>query len=116
MTAEAQCPVMHGPGVGGTQNDDWWPNQLNLRVLDQNPPSGNPMDEDFDYAQAFATLNLQEVKADLTKVMTDSQEWWPADNGHYGHSSFAWPGTRQAPTAPLTVAVAVATVCSVSRR
>jgi len=84
MTAEAQCPVMHGPGVGGTQNDDWWPNQLNLRVLDQNPPSGNPMDEDFDYAQAFATLNLQEVKADLTKVMTDSQEWWPADYGHYG--------------------------------
>jgi len=82
MTTEAQCPVMHGPGVGGTQNDDWWPNQLNLRVLDQNPPSGNPMDEDFDYAQAFATLNLEEVKADLTKVMTDSQEWWPADYGH----------------------------------
>ena len=84
LSTESQCPVMHGAGVGGTQNDDWWPNQLNLRVLDQNPPSGNPMGEDYDYAQAFATLNLAEVKADLTKVMTDSQEWWPADYGHYG--------------------------------
>ncbi len=84
MSTEAQCPVMHGAGVGGTQNDDWWPNQLNLRVLDQNPPSGNPMGEDFDYAKAFATLDLAEVKADLTKIMTDSQEWWPADYGHYG--------------------------------
>jgi catalase-peroxidase len=84
MSTQAQCPVIHGAGVGGTQNDDWWPNQLNLRVLDQNPPSGNPMGEDFDYAQAFATLDLAEVKADLTKVMTDSQEWWPADYGHYG--------------------------------
>jgi catalase-peroxidase len=84
MSTEAQCPVIHGAGVGGTQNDDWWPNQLNLRVLDQNPPSGNPMGEDFDYAKAFATLDLAEVKADLTKIMTDSQEWWPADYGHYG--------------------------------
>ncbi len=81
---QSQCPVMHGAGVGGTQNDDWWPNQLNLRVLDQNPPSGNPMGEDFDYAKSFATLNLDEVKADLTAIMTDSQEWWPADYGHYG--------------------------------
>jgi len=84
MSTEAQCPVIHGAGVGGTQNDDWWPNQLNLRVLDQNPPSGNPMGEDFDYAKAFATLDLAEVKADLTKLMTDSQDWWPADYGHYG--------------------------------
>ena len=84
MSTEAQCPVMHGAGVGGTQNEDWWPNQLNLRVLDQNPPSGNPMGEEFDYSKAFATLNLDEVKADLTKVMTDSQPWWPADYGHYG--------------------------------
>ena len=68
MSTEAQCPVMHGAGVGGTQNEDWWPNQLNLRVLDQNPPSGNPMGEEFDYSKAFATLNLDEVKADLTKV------------------------------------------------
>ncbi len=84
MSTETQCPVMHGAAVGGTQNEDWWPHQLNLRVLDQNPPSGNPMGEDFDYAKAFATLNLDEVKSDLTKVMTDSQEWWPADYGHYG--------------------------------
>ena len=84
MSTEAKCPVIHGAAVGGTQNKDWWPNELNLRVLDQNPPSGNPMGEDFDYAKAFATLNLDEVKADLTKVMTDSQQWWPADYGHYG--------------------------------
>ncbi len=84
MSTETQCPVMHGAAVGGTQNEDWWPHQLNLRVLDQNPPSGNPMGEDFDYAKAFATLNLDEVKSDLTKVMTDSQDWWPADYGHYG--------------------------------
>ena len=84
MSTEAKCPVIHGAGVGGTQNEDWWPNQLNLRVLDQNPPSGNPMGEGFDYSKAFAALNLDEVKADLTKVMTDSQPWWPADYGHYG--------------------------------
>ena len=84
MSTEAKCPVIHGAGVGGTQNEDWWPNQLNLRVLDQNPPSGNPMGEEFDYSKAFATLNLDEVKSDLTKVMTDSQPWWPADYGHYG--------------------------------
>lgn len=84
MSTEAKCPVIHGAAIGGTQNTDWWPNELNLRVLDQHPPSGNPMGEDFDYPKAFATLNLDEVKADLTKVMTDSQQWWPADYGNYG--------------------------------
>ncbi|MFC6992591.1 catalase/peroxidase HPI [Haladaptatus sp. GCM10025707] len=65
-------------------NQDWWPNQLNLRILDQNADPGNPMDEDFDYAEEFLSLDLDEVKADIEAVMTDSQDWWPADYGHYG--------------------------------
>ncbi|HTY71356.1 MAG TPA: catalase/peroxidase HPI [Actinomycetes bacterium] len=65
-------------------NRDWWPNQLDLKVLHQNPPAGNPMGEDFDYAEEFKTLDLAEVKKDIEAVMTTSQEWWPADYGHYG--------------------------------
>ncbi|WP_199223292.1 catalase/peroxidase HPI [Oricola cellulosilytica] len=77
-----KCPVMHG--FGGRTNRDWWPNQLNLGVLHQNPPSGKPMDDAFDYAEAFKKLDLDEVKQDVFKVLTDSQDWWPADWGHYG--------------------------------
>ncbi|APX95429.1 catalase/peroxidase HPI [Natronorubrum daqingense] len=65
-------------------NQDWWPNRLNVDILDQNVPTSNPMDEDFDYAEAFESLDYEEVKADIEDVMTDSQEWWPADYGHYG--------------------------------
>ncbi|WP_121742273.1 catalase/peroxidase HPI [Natronorubrum halophilum] len=65
-------------------NRDWWPNQLNVDILDQNVPTSDPMDEDFDYAEAFETLDLDEVKADIEDVMTTSQDWWPADYGHYG--------------------------------
>ncbi|SEH12286.1 catalase-peroxidase [Natronorubrum sediminis] len=65
-------------------NQDWWPNRLNVDILDQNVPTSNPMDEDFDYAEAFESLDYEEVKADIESVMTDSQEWWPADYGHYG--------------------------------
>ncbi|MBU6227881.1 MAG: catalase/peroxidase HPI [Acidobacteria bacterium] len=65
-------------------NKDWWPNQLNIRVLHNNPEVGDPMDPDFDYAKEFAKLNLNAVIADLKKLMTNSQEWWPADYGHYG--------------------------------
>ncbi|MEV0720369.1 peroxidase family protein, partial [Asanoa sp. NPDC050611] len=65
-------------------NRDWWPNQLDLTVLHQKPPAGDPMDADFDYAEEFKTLDLAEVKADIHTVMTTSQEWWPADYGHYG--------------------------------
>ena len=69
---------------GGTSNRDWWPNQLNLDILHQNSAKGNPMGKDFNYAQAFNQLDLNAVKKDLTKLMTDSQSWWPADYGHYG--------------------------------
>jgi catalase-peroxidase len=75
---------VHGQGSGGTQNEDWWPNQLNLRILHPNPPAADPMGEDFDYAKEFASLDLAAVKSDLRALMTDSQEWWPADYGHYG--------------------------------
>jgi catalase-peroxidase len=68
----------------GQQNEDWWPNQLNLKVLQQNPPVADPMGEGFDYANEFESLDLAAVKADLVALMTDSQDWWPADYGHYG--------------------------------
>ena len=84
MESENKCPVAHGSVGVGTQNEDWWPNQLNLKVLQQNPPAVDPMGEDFDYAAEFNTLDLAEVKKDLTALMTDSQDWWPADYGHYG--------------------------------
>ncbi|MBU6244100.1 MAG: catalase/peroxidase HPI [Actinomycetales bacterium] len=83
MSDEAKCPVVHR-GAEGTNNRDWWPNQLNLRILRQNAPQSDPMDEGFDYATEFASLDLEAVKADLRALMTDSQEWWPADYGHYG--------------------------------
>ncbi|MCZ4257786.1 catalase/peroxidase HPI [Sulfitobacter sp. G21635-S1] len=77
------CPVMHNAtNRAGRGNKDWWPNQLNLRILAQG--GDDPMPEGFDYAEAFKALNLDEVKADLTALMTDSQDWWPADYGHYG--------------------------------
>jgi len=83
-----RCPVMGGAhghqASGSTANQHWWPNQLNLKVLHQNSPLGNPMEESFDYAQAFKTLDLDAVVKDLEAVMTDSQAWWPADYGHYG--------------------------------
>ncbi len=83
-----KCPVMHGSntrvGGRGTMNKDWWPNQLNLGILHQHSPSSDPMGEDFDYREAFKSLDLDAVKKDLTDVMTDSKDWWPADYGHYG--------------------------------
>jgi catalase-peroxidase len=84
MATESKCPVTRGLAQGGTKNDDWWPNALNLRILHPNPPATNPMGEDFDYAKEFASLDLAAVKADLHALMTDSQDWWPADYGHYG--------------------------------
>ena len=77
------CPVMH-TNLGVRSNRDWWPNQLNLRILHQNARASNPMDEAFDYAEAFKSLDLEALKADLHALMTDSQDWWPADFGHYG--------------------------------
>ncbi|MDX5433238.1 MAG: catalase-peroxidase, partial [Halomonas sp.] len=79
---------MHGArtkkGDTGNSNQDWWPNQLNLNILHQHAPKSNPLGEAFDYAEAFKSLDLPAVKQDLKALMTDSQEWWPADYGHYG--------------------------------
>jgi catalase-peroxidase len=79
----SKCPFNHAAG-GGTTNRDWWPNQLNLKILHQHSTLSDPMDDDFDYAKAFKSLDFEAVKADLRALMTDSQEWWPADFGHYG--------------------------------
>ena len=82
------CPYLGGSvnqsAGGGTNNQDWWPNQLRLNVLRQNSSLSNPMDEDFNYAEEFKSLDLPTVKKDIVEVLTTSQEWWPADYGHYG--------------------------------
>ncbi len=102
--AEGGCPVMHDgvtaqgsesenpaidsptPKTGGRphSNKDWWPNQLDLTVLHSHSPAGNPLGEDFDYAEQFAQLDVEALKADVARVLHDSQDWWPADFGHYG--------------------------------
>jgi catalase-peroxidase len=79
-----QCPFMHHTTVGVQSNRDWWPNQLNLKMLHRNSALSNPMGAAFNYAEAFKKLDLKALKKDLTALMTDSQEWWPADFGHYG--------------------------------
>jgi catalase-peroxidase len=85
MTTEAQCPFNHGvASASGTSNRDWWPNQLKLELLYQHSPKSDPMGKDFDYAKEFKSLDLAAVKKDLVALMTDSQDWWPADFGHYG--------------------------------
>ncbi len=85
--SESENPVIPAPEPKGTRprtNKDWWPNQLDLSVLHRHSPDGDPMDDDFDYAEAFATVDTDALKRDLIEVMTDSQDWWPADYGHYG--------------------------------
>ena len=82
-----KCPVMHGAKAathGARTNKEWWPNQLNLAILHQHSPASNPMGANFSYAEAFAKIDYAALKADLAKLMTDSQDWWPADWGHYG--------------------------------
>jgi len=83
MTNEAKCPFNHAAG-SGTTNRDWWPDQLNLKILHQQSSLSDPMGESFDYAKEFKSLDLAAVKKDLLAVMTNSQDWWPADFGHYG--------------------------------
>jgi catalase-peroxidase len=83
MTTESKCPFNHAAG-GGTTNRDWWPNQLNLKILHQHSSLSDPMGEAFDYAKEFKSLDFEAVKQDLRALMTDSQDWWPADFGHYG--------------------------------
>ena len=85
---EGKCPVMHGSltsnSSSGTSNKDWWPNQLNLNILHQHDVKSDPMDEGFDYREEFKKLDYEALKKDLNDLMTDSQDWWPADYGHYG--------------------------------
>ena len=84
----SQCPFLSGDqkrtAGRGTSNRDWWPNELKLNILRQHAPKSNPLGEDFDYAKAFSSINYNELKQDLINLMTDSQDWWPADYGHYG--------------------------------
>ena len=82
----SKCPVIGGvqSATGSRANLSWWPNQLNLKILTQNSPQSDPMGDDFDYGKEFLSLDLEEVKKDLENLMTDSQDWWPADYGHYG--------------------------------
>ena len=88
MATESKCPVLGGPhrhtAVGATANQHWWPNQLNLKILHQNSPLSDPMGKDFNYAEEFKTLDLDALKRDINELMTTSQDWWPADYGHYG--------------------------------
>ena len=88
MSDLSKCPVMGGarsqPATGAVANQQWWPNQLDLRILHQNPPVGNPMGDDFDYKEEFKSVDLAALKKDIEELMTTSQEWWPADYGHYG--------------------------------
>lgn len=83
MANESKCPFNHAAG-GGTTNRDWWPNQLNLKILHQHSSLSDPLDEGFNYTEAYKKLDFAVVKRDLTALMTDSQDWWPADFGHYG--------------------------------
>ena len=84
----SQCPYLSGTqkqSAGeGTKNRDWWPNELKLNILRQHGTNSNPMDADFDYAAAFNSIDYDALKQDLINLMTDSQDWWPADYGHYG--------------------------------
>ena len=88
MTSESKCPVLNGAqrhtAAGALSNRDWWPNQLNLQILHQNSPLSNPMGKEFNYAEEFKKLDLVALKKDIEAVMTTSQDWWPADYGHYG--------------------------------
>ncbi|CAJ0719373.1 Catalase-peroxidase [Ralstonia mannitolilytica] len=90
MTTEAKCPFSgHGPAAshafgGGTSNKDWWPNQLRVDLLNQHSEKSDPLGKQFNYREAFKSIDYDALKADLRKLMTDSQDWWPADFGHYG--------------------------------
>jgi len=83
MASEAKCPFPHG-GSPSRTNRDWWPNHLNLNLLHQHSSLSDPMHGNFDYAEEFKSLDYNALKKDLAALMTDSQDWWPADFGHYG--------------------------------
>src|ERR1700733_3018640 len=114
MLAEAKCPF-----VGGTKartNRDWWPNHLNVQILNQHAPQSNPMGQSFDYAKEFKSLDLDAVTKDLHALMTASQEGWPADFGPLVDCFFRWLGIARAPIASPTAAAAPAVASSASRR
>ena len=83
IDGSSKCPVVH-TALGSKSNRDWWPYQLNINILHQHTPVSNPYGRDFDYKEQFKSLDIEELKADLTNLMTASQAWWPADFGHYG--------------------------------
>jgi catalase-peroxidase len=88
MDTDSKCPFSSGPAknaiAGASTNADWWPNQLNVKLLNHNSPLSDPMGEEFNYTKEFKSLDLHAVVKDLHALMTDSQDWWPADYGHYG--------------------------------
>ena len=88
MDENSKCPIAESihehTAKSGTSNRDWWPNQLNLKILNQNASVNNPMGEAFNYAEEFKKLDLEVLKKDINVLMRDSQDWWPADYGHYG--------------------------------
>ena len=119
MSNEAKCPfsgdARNHAVAGAPSNADWWPNQLKLGILHQHSSKSDPMGERFNYAEEFKRLDLNAVVKDLHALMTDSQEWWPADFGHYGplFIRMALSGTAPALTASATVAAVPGTATSV---
>ena len=103
---ESKCPVHGKHGSGGTTNRDWWPNQLNLNLLRQHSSLSDPMSGEFNYAEEFKSLDFAALKKDLAELMTKSQEWWPADFGHYGplFIRMAWNRRRTWRRRPRTAA------------
>ena len=107
MPEESKCPFSNSSATagGGTTSQDWWPNRLKIELLNQHSTKSDPMGDGFDYAREFETLDLAAVKADLTALMTDSQDWWPADFGHYGplFIRMAWHSAVTGPVGAGTV-------------
>lgn len=91
--SQSECPVKKTPNVAGagTRNADWWPNELRTNILRQHDPRQNPLGADFNYADEFKKLDYDALKKDLNALMTDSQDWWPADFGHYGGLLYVHP-------------------------
>ena len=112
-----KCPVMHGAitknSSSGQSNREWWPNQLNLNILHQNDKKSSPMDAGFNYRKEFLKLDYQALKDDLTALMYDSQEWWPADYGHYGPFFIRMAWLLPGHIGPVMVGVVVEQVLNV---
>ena len=114
MDKDSKCPVAHGAKTRSDRN--WWPDRLDLQVLNRRPPQSDPLGGSFDYAKELKSLDLNAVIADLHRLMTDSQPWWPADFGHYGGLFIRLDGTAQEPIASRTAAAEQAAVSNVLHR